>query len=235
MKMHVLSFEAFLEAQLQAVIDKCYPLAWKENSITENLGMELRSNFKTVSLVGCQYPLVLAWEFYKLSGTPEYDHGDIGILVKRKLPDGETLEGAGFLEAKIREVKSGRFKVPPKQSKRILTRSPRTQLLLYDQNPVPVLDYLPDAGPWNWYPYSDHDSRRSPVSHGPVLPFDLAIAIGQFDGSLYRYCHSFAQQFTRRYFNLLDLESHGNRHGERLSRKVPGTQDHHGSQDSLKI
>jgi hypothetical protein len=150
-----------------------------------------------------QYPLTLAWEFYKLSGTPEYDHGDIGILVKRKLPDGRSIEGAGFLEAKIREVKSGRFKIPPKQSKRILTRSPRTQLLLYDHNPVPVLDYLPDSGPWNWYRYSD---SRSPVSHGPVLPFDLAIAIGQFDGSLYRYCHSFAQQFTRRYFNLLDLD-----------------------------
>jgi hypothetical protein len=52
MDMPVLGFEAFLEAALQTVIDKCYPLTWKENSITENLGIEIRSSFKTISLVG---------------------------------------------------------------------------------------------------------------------------------------------------------------------------------------
>jgi hypothetical protein len=150
--------------------------------------------------------LTIAWEFYRLSGDPEYDHGDIGILVRRRLPDGKSIEGAGFLEAKIREVKSGRFKPPRKQSKRILARSPKTQLLLYDGTPVPVLEDVSDSGPWNWYPYSEQTSR-TPISYGPVLPFDLAIALGHFDGSLYLpYCHSFAQQFTRRFFNLLDLD-----------------------------
>lgn len=108
-------------------------------------------------------------------------------------------------------MKTGRFKqIKTKQSNRILDRSPQTQMLLYDYTPVAVLDFHPESLPWGWFPFGLERDSTSVVSYGPVLPFALAIAIGKFDSSLYRFCHSFAQQFTRRYFNLLDLDFRAN-------------------------
>lgn len=204
--MHIIDFENLLEHQLETAIRKCFPLLWRENTVSEQLALELPAKFKTINLVGGLYQLTIAWEFYKLTGTPEYDHGDIGILVRRRLADRNVIEGAGFLEAKIRDAKSGKFTMRSKQSKRILTQSPHTQLLLYDHNPVPVLDYFPNSMAWGWVPYPRDPELRSVISYGPLLPFNLAAAIGQYDGSLYRFCHSFSQQFTRRYFSLLDLD-----------------------------
>jgi hypothetical protein len=40
-----------------------------------------------------------------------------------------------------------------------------------------------------------------------VLPLQLAAAVNQYDDTLYRFCHSFSHQFTRRYFRLHDLDS----------------------------
>jgi hypothetical protein len=57
-EMHVLRFEAFLEAALQGEIDKVYPLHWHENTISDNLAIKLQSHFKSVSLIFEQPKLV---------------------------------------------------------------------------------------------------------------------------------------------------------------------------------
>lgn len=98
--MHVLGFERFLESQLGDVIEECYPLTWVEDDISLTLAKRLTSKLRsqTISSTGSRYPLTIAWEFYKLRQTPERDRGDFGILVRRKVPEGNIIEGAGFLK-----------------------------------------------------------------------------------------------------------------------------------------
>jgi hypothetical protein len=91
---------------------------------------------------------------------------------------------------------------------RILARSLATRLLLYDYNAVLVLDSTSDHEDYDFFPHHRryHGSPFARVTHGPVLPLQLAAAVNQYDDTLYRFAHSLSQQFTRRYFHLHDLD-----------------------------
>ena len=92
----------------------------------------------------------------------------------------------------------------------LLSRSPQTQLLLYDYNAVTVLDdQSTSIDDHEMHMMMRYGHRRSPyahVTHGPILPLQLAAAVNQYDDTLYRFCHSLSHQFTRRYFHLHDLD-----------------------------
>ncbi len=199
--MHFIEMEQFIEQEVTDAVSRHFPLDWKEDSITHDMLIRLRSRFRHVALFGLRIPIHLDWEIYKLHGTREKYFGDIGVLLRYRMPTGNVVEGAGFLEAKVRGRNSTNFPhVRPDQITRILSRSPQTRLVLYDYNPVAVLDD---------FDYSRHHFHRHPyalVTHAPVLPLQLASAVGQYDDTLYRFCTSFSRQFTRRYFHLHDLD-----------------------------
>jgi len=208
--MHVLEFEGVMEREIRHAVQRHYPLDWSEDAITHDLMIRFRSCFKDITLYGLLYPIQLQWEIYKLRGKPETTYGDIGVLVRYRMPSGVDIEGAGFLEAKVRGRGSTRFpQVRAGQVKRILARSRQTRLLLYDYHAVPVLDTSVDYAPfWEFFPHP-HFSRmvgHSRVSHGLVLPLELAVTVNQFDDGLYRFCCPLSHQFTKRYFNLHDLD-----------------------------
>src|SRR5678816_4591409 len=104
--MHLLNFENLLEEEFKSLIIENFPLRWKEDVISHDLAKRLQTNFSQTELEGAQYPVTINWEVYKLFGQPEVDHGDLGILVRYKLLGGALVEGAGFLEAKLRDRKS---------------------------------------------------------------------------------------------------------------------------------
>lgn len=209
---HVVEFENQIETDLRDIVSKHHPLDWKEDVITHELLIAMRGHFASITLRGLRHPIDLEWEIYKFHGHRESTFGDIGLLVRYKMPSGHQIEGAGFLEAKARARESAKFNhVRHEQVTRLIDRSPQTRLLLYDYNPVSVLDTDEWAG-------TDFDEmmfqhrmrhmlmRQSAVTHGPAIPLQLASAINQYDDGLYRFCFSLSYQFTRRYFNLHDLD-----------------------------
>lgn len=208
--MHVLELEYRIERIVREIIQGHFPLDWKEDVLTHELCKSFRSLFHDTTLYGSQYPLNIHWEIYKFHGTRESDHGDIGLLFRYKLPTGTLVEGAGFMEAKLRGRDTTRFlQVRHEQVTRILARSPQTRLLLYDYNAVSVLDSDSDFDEdYDFFPHR-HRHRGVPyarVTNAPVLPLQLAAAVNQYDDTLYRFAHSLSQQFTRRYFHLHDLD-----------------------------
>lgn len=208
--MYITELEAIVEAQLGESVRLHHPYDWKEDAVTHNLLINLRKHVKEVTLHGARYPTDLEWEVYKLHGRRESAHGDIGLLVRYRVPEGGILEGAGFLEAKLRGRDSTRFlQVRHEQVTRILERSPQTQLLLYDYNPVATLpDPLESDTEWLFGPFRRLRPMppRYAFSHGPVLPLRLAAAVNRYDDTLYRFAHSFSNQLCRRYFQLHDLD-----------------------------
>jgi hypothetical protein len=208
--MQILELERVMEREIQEVVQKHYPLDWKEDLITHDLVIRFRTYFREMTLYGTRYRLKIQWEIYKMHGRRETSYGDIGLLVRYKMPSGTTIEGAGFLEAKVRGRDTTKFlQVRHEQVTRILSRSPQTQLLLYDYNPVTVLDsddYLDLDWPVFERPFFHKHFAHARVTHGAVLPLQLAAAVNQYDDSLYRLCHSLPDQFSRRYFNLHDLD-----------------------------
>ncbi len=203
--MHFLDFEMIIEAELREVILDAFPLSWREDVVSYNFTERLRRRLSSVTLEGTHYPLVMELEVYKLSGKPETKHGDIGLLVRSKLATGELIEGAGFLEAKLRARNSSKFlQVRKKQCEKLLRESPHTQLLLYDYRPVVVLDDPRECFDSEFFPFAQHGT--SVVTHGPVLPLNLAVAINYFDDRLYQYSHPIGHQISRRFLTLHDLD-----------------------------
>ncbi len=210
--MHLVEAQWTMERLLARIIQEHFPLDWKEDSVTHNLMIELRKEFRSTTLYGVrgrEAAMQLEWEVYKLHGRRETAYGDIGLLIRQRMADGAVVEGAGFLEAKVRGRDTTKFpQVRHDQVARLLASSAHARLLLYDYNPVAVLDQ-PDElrfpefwHPRHW-PYRFNGVR---TTHGPIIPLALAAAVNQYDDSLYSYCHSFSHQFCRRYFALHDLE-----------------------------
>jgi len=208
--MHIAEMEGIIEYELAEAVQRHYPLDWKEDSITHDIMIRFRNHFRQVTLQGVRYPLQLEWEVYKFHGHRESSYGDIGVLIRYRLPSGSDIEAAGFLEAKVRGRESTKFhQVRHEQVSRILARSRHTRLLLYDYNAVPVLGgdlgFDPD---WEFHHHPFHRRRlgQVPVTHGPCLPLELAAAVNQFDDGLYRFAHSLSHQFARRFFQLHDVD-----------------------------
>lgn len=135
--MHIAELEALIEYELAEAVQRHYPLDWEENAITHDLMLRFRNNFRQITLSGLWYPVQIEWEAYKFHGRRETSYGDIGVLVRYRLPSGNDIEAVGFLEAKARGRDSTKFhRVRQKQIDRILERSPHTRLLLYDYHPV---------------------------------------------------------------------------------------------------
>ena len=208
--MHVSEFDYLVEDCVSKAVAGHFPLDWKEDPITHALMIDLRSRFRYTTLEGMRQPLRIEWEIYKLHGPRESAHGDIGLLVRYSVPGAGVIEGAGFLEAKLRGRDTVRFlQIRHNQVTRILARSPQTRLVLYDYNPVAVLEES-QASFADWdSPFPGHIRRfpgRTTVSHAPVLPLQLAATLNQYDDTLYRFCHSFSYQLRQRYFQLHDLD-----------------------------
>lgn len=207
--MYPSEFDYVVEHAARSAVSSHFPLDWKEDPITHALLIQLRLDLHRLTLWSGRQRVEIEWEIYKFHGRRETAFGDIGLLVRYAVPGAGTVEGAGFLEAKLRGRDTTKFtQVRHDQVTRILQRSPQTRLLLYDYNPVAVLDPEPqgEAGwemPFHRYPRYGQGSR---VSHCPVLPLQLAATLNQYDDTLYRFSHSLAYQFSRRYFQLHDLD-----------------------------
>ena len=80
--MHILEFEYRIERCLREIVQSHFPLDWKEDVLTHELARSLRELFHDTTLYGTRYPLKIEWEIYKLHGTRESNHGDIGLLFR---------------------------------------------------------------------------------------------------------------------------------------------------------
>lgn len=204
---------SYLEYRIEEIVRKTvagsFPLDWKEDPITHQILKEFRSSFHSLSISDGRIPTNINWEVYKLHGKRETAHGDIGLLFQFHLPQGGFIEGAGFIEAKLRGRDTSKFlQVRHEQVTRILARSPHSMLMLYDYNPVAVVDNATTFDDdFEYHMHKRHGFRsRSSVTHAPVLPLSVASAINHYDDSLYQFCNSLSSQIARRYFQMRDLD-----------------------------
>lgn len=209
--MHLIQVQWGIEQRITRTIEQHFPLDWKEDPITHRLMIELRDEFKHNRLQGVrgrESDTQLEWEVYKLHGSRETAYGDVGLLVRQRMPDGAVLEGAGFLEAKVRGRDTNKFlQVRHDQVTRLLSSSTACRLLLYDYNPVTILDYQDELLSQNyWHPHEPYRFQGRRTTHAPVLPLALAAALNVYDDSLYSYCHSLSYQICRRYLAMHDLD-----------------------------
>ena len=205
--MRYADYFSLVERAITDVIRKCHPATWDENHITFSLCDELFAQNKAVSLEGLDRPFKIVWDFRKLRLPEETDYGDIGVLVNLTTWSGERLEGVGLLEAKRRDPGKGSFSsAKTSQLRRIVSKAPSAQLLLYDyENVSACMD--------NWsLQFEDHYYRRRygemlPFTHCVCLPARVALQQGRYTTDLHKFGVPLSYQLVGRFFRGFDLET----------------------------
>ena len=213
------SLQLRFEALLDDVMTEAYPRDWDENFITRGLLRRLRDDLGCVRVRGLRHgPVDVAFDAYKLAGPVEQARGDVGVIVRirnRGINSGVMFCGAGFLEAKKLHPHGKTFSALRKdQHKKIVAKSPRTFLLLYDYEPIPS-----GGGPHRALPLKQlwhDDAARSHElllidggaawTRAVVLSPFVALASNLRDRNLYGYSASLSEQFCFRFLRGLDLE-----------------------------
>ena len=197
--MDLWDFLLWIEKIVTERVYRNFPIDWDEDFVTRDLLRDLRRIRKTAlhfemeqwySLPFC-WPiwnrlaktiLNIEWSAYKQTGTPERLFGDIAVLVFTQYPDGDRVEGVGFLEAKKRNPKNAKFDaIRVNQLRRIVKHAPRASMLLYDYEPV---HYCHPWRPW----------KCLPQTFAAAVPMDLALVTKKRDASLYKFSKPFSAQ-----------------------------------------
>ncbi|MFN7984141.1 MAG: hypothetical protein U0Q11_20020 [Vicinamibacterales bacterium] len=205
--MHYTEYFRLVENSITNVVRTCHPASWDENHITYSLCDELFRNHRCVSVDGFDRPFKIIWDFRKLRLPEESDFGDIGVLVRLTTWASETLEGIGLLEAKRRDLGKSSFSAAKtSQIKRIVSKAPSAQLLLYDyENVSSCMD--------NWSPtvkahyYRPEYSEALPFTHCICVPARTALQQGRYTTALHKFGVPLSYQMVGRYFRGFDLET----------------------------
>jgi hypothetical protein len=204
--MDILEFISRIEQIIQQQTARLFPADWDEDTLTRNILIELRSNFSQTTIDDHQREYNLSINPFKLRGrNTETMYGDIAILVKIVYPDGDILEGVGFLEAKKRYRNRTTFDAFRKsQLNRIYRNAPHARLLLYDYSPItefaPV--YYRYDNDYNIY----FPLRALPTTYSVATQINTALSLDKNDIGLYKIGIPFSYQLAFRYFNGFDLD-----------------------------
>lgn len=223
-------FFGHLEDTITKVVRTCHPTSWEENHISFSLADKMFKRNQVISLEGLDRPFKIIWDFRKIRLPDETVFGDIGIIVRLTSWAGENIEGVGLLEAKKRDLKKGTFSAAKSsQLKRITSKVPPAQLLLYDYDSVSeCMD--------NWsIQFEDHFYRRRfgtmvPFTHCVCLPAKTAISLGTYTTDLHKFGVPLSYQIVSRYFRGFDLEME-----PRVVDSVKGNIDRHGGTRILML
>jgi|CXWL01.1.fsa_nt_gi hypothetical protein len=193
-----------LEDSFQNTIDSCIPIEWEEDTITLKIISAMWKQYQT-TLISHRGTLQINWQPYKLKKTQSLEQrfGDIAILVNILFSDGTSSRGAGFLEAKKRNLDSRKFDaIKQKQFQRILTHAPHAQVLLYDNMAIKNFSDLGFSNPRSHNPLAAQIPRTKSITS----PMNYVHTNNLNDEKIYNTSLPFSYQLCYRYFQGFDLE-----------------------------
>jgi len=205
--MTIFQFTNKIEEIFENEVKKLLPGLWDEDLLTQNFLIGLCSTLRSVSLTDLNGLSKVSLNAFKQRGSlTETRFGDIAIIVNIKYPDGEVIEGVGYLEAKKRAIGKLTFDAAGvRQLRRINANAPHARLLLYDYAPAVgfITTYMeqPDI-----YHHFHRTLRYLPVTHAVAVPINLSLKANHFDTGLYKFGLPFSHQIGFRYLYAQDLE-----------------------------
>jgi hypothetical protein len=205
--MTIAEFTSEIESIFEEEVKRLLPGYWDEDQLTTNFLIALTkklSNKTITDLRGISKVIINA---FKQSGAlTETKYGDIAVILNITYPDGEKIEGVGYLEAKKRSERGITFDaVKETQLENINSNAPNAKLLLYDYEPI--TGFVPTYFEEDMYYRQRHRTLRFvPTTHSVALPINLALQVKHYDTKLYKFGLPFSHQLAFRYMYGQDLE-----------------------------
>ena len=192
---------------MEEEVRRLLPGYWDEDQLTINFLIALTKKLSNCTITDLRGISKVYINAFKQSGTlTETKYGDIAVILNITFPDGENLEGVGYLEAKKRKKGAIVFDAVKETQLRTIDRNaPRARLLLYDYEPI--TNFVPTYFEADIY-YKKHykSLRLMPTIFSVALPLNLALQMKSYDTSLYKFGLPFSHQLTFRYMYGQDLE-----------------------------
>ena len=203
-KLYFNTFAAEVEKTLRNVVRAAFPRNWDEDFITRTVLSRLVEWESPTHIHGCERPIHVSWDAYKLKGNLERAHGDIGVLVRMTSWEGESFEGAGLLEAKRRyEGKLTFDALKHDQLSRITTETPHSFVLFYDY--ADITGFSDNIVPWKRT--DNRDFQSTLYTNSVVVPSHTVTSVKKRCTSLYKFALPFSYQLCARYMRGFDLDS----------------------------
>lgn len=193
-----------VESAISSAIRKTEKNSWDENHLTFKM-LERLAPILNGATVNEREERQLTCRAFKAKGRVEQEHGDIAVLVRILYPDGDLVDGVGYLEAKRRDWSLDRFSaMKVDQLRREYRQTGHAQVLLYDREPILTIRNSCELSDWTSPPVPQ--AFTVPVTYAAVVPMELMFDRKRHNRRAYRFALPFSYQLCFRYFQGLDLE-----------------------------
>ena len=200
-----------IEKLVKESIPGSHPKSWEVHALTQRLLLGLQSNLQGAPITGFRSDFTV--ECTALRRRPAEEAGAangaaIAVVTRIANRDGTLLEGASFLEARIKSDRKRTFEAfTQPQLRKSLRGSPSTHLLLLDYEDItayssnrsvafPAMEYSPWRG----------GLPVTPCTYAVVSPLNVVLAQHLNDTSLYRFSLPLSFQLVYRYWHGFDLD-----------------------------
>lgn len=203
--MYYLELVQKVEQITRDVVTQAFPTSWEEDFISLSLLQALRRSLARIQVRAAYSATSIKSQIFKAKGKLENKFGDIAVIVRNEFANGDIVEGVGFLEAKKRHRKSGKFdEIDLAQFKRITGNAPSARSLLYDFDPI--TGFATSSWDLHWTDIHRIAYMFLPATNAVCVPLSIHLARKIDDTGLYSSSIPFSQQLLGRFLNLLDME-----------------------------
>jgi hypothetical protein len=197
-----------IEKLVKDSVPGSHPKNWDERHVTESLLVGLCDNLNDVPVSGFRQDFLLQWEAFRGKSGDSPQNGDIALIVRIAGRDGALLEGAAFIDAKLKTDRKRTFEeFRQPDFKRILRNSSSAQVLLYDYEDItsytsnrsvmfPPLEYSPWRG----------GVPITPCTYAVIAPAGVVVSRHINDTDLYKFSLPLSYQLIYRYCHGFDLD-----------------------------
>ena len=197
-----------IERIVKASVPGSHPDGWKEETVMELLLRDLALELDDTEVGGFRQGYTIRLSAFRQKGKRESASADLSLLVRLRRRDGSNLEGAAFIETKMKQDRKrtfDSFRLP--ELKKLFRSSPFSQVLFLDYEDItayssnrsvqfPPLEYSPWRG----------GIPVTPCTYAVLIPTNVVIAQHLNDTSIYGYSAPFSSQLVYRYFHGFDLD-----------------------------
>ena len=197
-----------IERIVKASVPGSHPTDWVEDTVTANLLKGLAAELDDTEVSGFRQGYTIRLSAFRQKGKRESVNADLSVLVRLAHRDGSRLEGAAFIETKLkldRKRTFDSFRLP--ELKKIFRSSPFSQVLFLDYEDItsystnrsvqfPPMEYSPWRG----------GVPTTPCTYAAVIPTNIVIAQHLNDTSIYGFSVPLSFQIVYRYFHGFDLD-----------------------------
>jgi len=195
-----------LETLIYSNVKESFPDNWNRQQISRSLFSDMKSLFdgKTIHTPG--NTLKTKWALVQRKDETDEFFGEFAIVVQTAYHDGQAVTGTVFYDVAEKDGGKNTFSNLHKNDyRKLLSVSPRSQLLLYDYDTITGMAFPSTAEavignhPHNWNSWIS-------FTHAVTVPANLALALDVKTTALYKVSLPLSYQISFRYLYGLDLD-----------------------------